>query len=74
MVPGSATVSPSSTPDLISVSWSFAMPGLPSGQPRTMPSDLQAWSVRDVRSPAEADQLEDALRLSLAETARNVSS
>jgi len=55
------------------VNWSFAMPGLPTGQPRTMPAELQAWSVRDVRTPGEADQLEGALRLALNESARNAS-
>jgi hypothetical protein len=55
------------------VNWSFAMRGLPTGQPRTMPAELQAWSVRDIRSPVEAGQLEDALRLALTEAARNAS-
>jgi hypothetical protein len=53
------------------VNWSFAMRGLPTGQPRAVPAELQAWSVRDIRTPAEAGQLEDALRLNLAETARH---
>jgi hypothetical protein len=55
------------------VNWSFAMPGLPTGQPRAMTAELQAWSVRDVRTPGEAGQLEDALRLALTEAARNAS-
>ena len=55
------------------VNWSFAMPGLPTGQPRAVPTELQAWSVRDVRTSSEADQLEDALRLALSEQARNAS-
>jgi hypothetical protein len=33
--------------------------------------ELQAWTVRDVRTPAEAEQLEKVIRLSLSETARN---
>jgi hypothetical protein len=53
------------------VNWSFAMRGLPTGQPRSLTPELQAWSVRDVRTPAEAEQLEEAIRLSLSETARH---
>jgi hypothetical protein len=53
------------------VNWSFAMRGLPTGQPRALTPELQAWTVRDVRTPAEAEQLEEAIRLSLSETARN---
>jgi hypothetical protein len=55
------------------VNWSFAMRALPTGQPREVTPELGAWSVRDVRTPAEAGQLEEALRGSLAETARNAS-
>jgi hypothetical protein len=53
------------------VNWSFAMRGLPSGQARAVNPELQAWTIRDVRTPAEAGQLEEALRTSLTETARN---
>jgi hypothetical protein len=53
------------------VNWSFAMRSLPTGQPRTVTPNLQAWTVRDVRTPAEAEQLEDALRVSLNETDRH---
>ena len=53
------------------VNWSFAMRNLPTGQPRAASPELQAWTVRDVRTPAEAEQLEDALRTSIAETARH---
>ena len=57
----------------VPVNWSFAICALPGGQPRAMPAELQAWSVRDVRTPLDADQLEDTLRLALAEMARNAS-
>jgi hypothetical protein len=53
------------------VNWSFAMRSLPTGQPRAVTADFQAWTVRDVRTPAEAAQLEDALRTALSETARH---
>jgi hypothetical protein len=53
------------------VNWSFAMRGLPTGQPRPLTPELQAWSVRDIRTPAEAEQLEEVIRFSLNETARN---
>jgi len=57
----------------VPINWSFAMRNLPTGQPRAMTPELQAWSVRDVRTPLEADQLEGALRLALSEAARNAS-
>jgi hypothetical protein len=53
------------------VNWSFAMRALPTGQPRPLTPELQAWTVRDVRTPAEAEQLEEVIRLALSETARH---
>jgi hypothetical protein len=55
----------------VPINWSFAMRGLPTGQPRPMSPQLQAWSVRDVRTPLEADELEGTLRLAVSEHARN---
>jgi hypothetical protein len=55
----------------VPVNWSFALRGLPNGQPRAMTPDLQAWSLRDVRSALEADQFEEALRLAVSESARS---
>jgi hypothetical protein len=57
----------------VPVSWSFAMRTLPPGQVRSVPAELQAWSVRDARTPLETGQLEDALRRVLAEPARTTS-
>jgi hypothetical protein len=50
----------------VPVSWSFAMRTLPPGQPRPLSADLQPWSVRDVKTPLETNQLEVALRQALA--------
>jgi hypothetical protein len=50
----------------VPVSWSFAMRTLPPGQTRSLPADLQPWSVREVKTPLETDQLEVALRQALA--------
>jgi hypothetical protein len=55
----------------VPINWSFAMRGLPTGQPRSMSPELQAWSVRDVRTPLEADELEGTLRLAVSERSRN---
>jgi hypothetical protein len=55
----------------VPVNWSFAMRSLPTGQPRPMTPELQAWSVRDVRTPLEADELEGTVRLAISERARN---
>ena len=54
----------------VPVSWSFAIRSLPPGQTRSVPTDVQPWSVKDVRSPLETNQLEEALRLVLVDSPR----
>jgi hypothetical protein len=57
----------------VPVSWSFAIRSLPPGQPRVVSADLQPWSVRDLRTPLEVSQFEEALRVSLADSPRTTS-
>jgi hypothetical protein len=50
----------------VPVSWSFAIRNLPGGQTRPVPAEFQHWSIREARTPLEADQMEESLRLAFS--------